>query len=194
MRTLLICHHDAALDRDGLARWLASFSTLAGVVVITETGDTVKRRVQREWKRSGWLRFADILAFRIYYKLFLAGSDAAWARAQCASLAGRFPPHAAPVLDTATMTTPSDADGDGHARVACGGDDCDDNDPTIYTGAPELCDGKDNDCNNVIDDGAMKPRGATFGAPASFSVTKQEYKGAVAPFQQGWHLVFGVFR
>jgi hypothetical protein len=36
MRTLLICHDDAALDRDGLARWLASFSTLTGIHVLRE--------------------------------------------------------------------------------------------------------------------------------------------------------------
>lgn len=42
--------------------------------------------------------------------------------------------------------TPVDADGDGHYSLETGGDDCDDADDTVYPGAPELCDGKDNDC------------------------------------------------
>jgi len=58
-----------------------------------------------------------------------------------------------------------DADGDGfgdasnstQACIAPGGYvsnniDCDDDDPSVHPGAPEICDEKDNDCNGSIDD------------------------------------------
>jgi len=37
--------------------------------------------------------------------------------------------------------------------------DCDDLEATTYPGAPEVCNGKDNNCNDVIDDGVQAPCG-----------------------------------
>ncbi len=46
-----------------------------------------------------------------------------------------------------------DADEDGHDSLACGGDDCDDEDSSAYTGAAETFgDGVDNDCDGIDDD------------------------------------------
>jgi hypothetical protein len=46
-----------------------------------------------------------------------------------------------------------DGDGDLHGvGDGCAGLDCDDTDPDRFVGNPEVCDGIDNDCNNMIDD------------------------------------------
>jgi len=69
-----------------------------------------------------------------------------------------------------------DADGDGafasgtrddpKAALGCG-QDCNDSDPKIHPGAVELCDATDNDCNGVVDDGALL--GAPKGPPTRVS-------------------------
>lgn len=59
---------------------------------------------------------------------------------------------------TGTSTPPGcyDTDKDGYyeynSRNCIKGNDCDDLDPSIYPGAPEICDGKDNNCNGPIDE------------------------------------------
>lgn len=42
-----------------------------------------------------------------------------------------------------------DIDGDGYGDASCGGDDCDESDPSVHPGAPEVCamDGPDDDCD-----------------------------------------------
>ena len=49
-----------------------------------------------------------------------------------------------------------DEDKDGHASTDLGtcGDDCNDADKTIFEGAEELCDGKDNNCDDLVDETA----------------------------------------
>jgi hypothetical protein len=91
MRTLIICHEDAALDREGLARWLGSFSTFAGAVVIREPGGRVRKRIAREITRVGFWRFLDVLAFRLYHRVVQAAGDARWEARELDRLRSLFP-------------------------------------------------------------------------------------------------------
>jgi len=56
-----------------------------------------------------------------------------------------------------------DRDQDGYAGPQCHGNDCRDDDPSVHSGATEVCDdGKDNDCNGHTDCDDL----ACFGTPA----------------------------
>ena len=50
--------------------------------------------------------------------------------------------------DCGNIVPTVELDGDGDGLSSCGGD-CDDVAPTTFPGAPELCDGLDNDCNGA---------------------------------------------
>jgi hypothetical protein len=99
-RIALICHRDDGFDRDLLSRWLASFAELAGIVEIDERRAAMWRRLRAEGGRVGIARLLDVLAFRVYYRLTLAGGDAAWERAAIARAAEAWkaPDPATPVL------------------------------------------------------------------------------------------------
>ena len=89
-RAVLICHRGAAIDREGLSRWLASFSELVGVVELDDPPRRTWDRARRELARSGWLRFLDALAFRAYYRLAHAAADREWEQAAVRDLQHRF--------------------------------------------------------------------------------------------------------
>src|SRR5215468_10191107 len=107
MRTLLICHADDPLNETGLARWLASFSDLRGIVVIHEPNRRIRKRVWREIKRVGVARFPDVLAFRLYYRLVHATRDRRWEEQRLHELCAAYPPlsHSIPVLHTPSPNT-----------------------------------------------------------------------------------------
>jgi len=64
--------------------------------------------------------------------------------------------------DSSTPGVAGDRDGDGHVDRSCAnvvdgeelgrGDDCDDTDPAVHVGAPERCNGVDDDCDGAIDE------------------------------------------
>jgi hypothetical protein len=114
MRTLLICHEHAALDREGLVRWLGSFSTVAGTVVIREPGGRLRQRIVREIKRVGLWRFLDVLAFRVYHRLMRAARDRRWEGEALAQLRESYPNR--PELPELVVASPNSAEA--HAFIA----------------------------------------------------------------------------
>ncbi len=90
MKSILICHDGDAFDQEGLSCWLASFSDLDGLVILREKTGQLRRRVQRELRRSGWLHFIDVLAFRLYYNLFMAARDREWTETALRTMRQRF--------------------------------------------------------------------------------------------------------
>jgi hypothetical protein len=85
-----------------------------------------------------------------------------WSLLACVALVACAPP--SPALDAAAIDDASavadapaprdsgtcvDNDNDGHPSAACGGDDCDDNNPRVNPGVQETCDnlGVDEDCD-----------------------------------------------
>ncbi len=109
LRTLLICHHDAPIHSDGLARWLASWSDLRGIIIIHEPRSLLRKRLKREYDRVGALRLLDVLAGRLYFRIANADADRAWLDAALARLQTEFPevPSSVPVLH---VTTPNSAE------------------------------------------------------------------------------------
>jgi hypothetical protein len=88
---VLICHEQDRLDTEGLASWLASTARLAGLIIIRDPRSRRWRAARREIRRVGWLRFLDVIAFRVYARLRLARRDRAWTTSEVERLRRRYP-------------------------------------------------------------------------------------------------------
>ncbi|HVW24280.1 MAG TPA: MopE-related protein [Polyangiaceae bacterium] len=105
-----------------------------------------------------------------------------------------------------------DEDGDGHNAPIPGfapgspgscGDDCDDTSPLAYPGAKEVCDGVDNDCNGIVDDGAryvpssspavLLSPGDTQAGLGGIAFGKQDFAVAFAADSESWANTFTTF-
>ncbi|MBI3544639.1 MAG: formyl transferase [Deltaproteobacteria bacterium] len=108
MKTVLICHHDDDLNARALPRWLGSFSEVAGIVSIEEKSQQKKNRVKREIKRLGYLRFLDVIAYRLFHRFFVHAGDVAYETRLLDDLKTRYPalPANIPVLTTASPNSP----------------------------------------------------------------------------------------
>jgi hypothetical protein len=67
LRTVLICHAQAELNRTILPGWLDSFSELAAVVIIEETRQQKWRRIKYQIKRDGYWKLFDVMLMKAYY-------------------------------------------------------------------------------------------------------------------------------
>ncbi|HTN83783.1 MAG TPA: CotH kinase family protein [Sorangium sp.] len=88
---------------------------------------------------------------------------------------------------------PSGLDADGDLSSGCG-DDCDDSDPSVYPGAPELCDLVDNDCDGRVDNDRSCPHCAPQplpdGGSLAFCFVPASWEAAELDcIAQGGHLV-----
>jgi hypothetical protein len=88
---VLICHEGDALDREGLASWLACTTNLAGLIVISDRGGRLRAAARREIRRVGWIGFLDVVAYRAFARIRLHTYERAWKSQQLATLRAKYP-------------------------------------------------------------------------------------------------------
>lgn len=91
LRSVLICHEGVMMNRVAIARWLNSFTDLAGIVVIRDRAGRKLRRVRRELRNNGVAGFVDMALMRMYYRLFLSRRDERWLKGAVERVCSRYP-------------------------------------------------------------------------------------------------------
>ena len=82
---------------------------MAGLLIIRDEPGRLWRAARRELRRVGALKFLDVLAFRLYARLFLAARDNAWKDAELARLRAAYPARldAVPTLLVSSPNAPA---------------------------------------------------------------------------------------
>lgn len=119
------------------------------------------------------------------------GEDSVWASIEQVRQFLRDRP--ASVQNQLLCADPSTVDNDGDGASGCG-EDCDDNNPVLYPGAPEACNWADDNCNGEVDEDPMCPScmatDAFGGGHYAFCVHPLPFAEAQADCeQQGGNLV-----
>ncbi|MCO4771562.1 MAG: right-handed parallel beta-helix repeat-containing protein [Deltaproteobacteria bacterium] len=143
-------------NREASAPIVATASLLAGVLTVTGTAcpgatvDVYTASIDDEPESYQGTGTADGVTGAFAVAVVVAsGEGAGEATAVQTQTDGDTGEAAAPVVILAPCD--NDSDGvDGTDGGSCTGPDCDDADPSSYPGAPELCDGLDNDCDAVV--------------------------------------------
>jgi folate-dependent phosphoribosylglycinamide formyltransferase PurN len=64
---------------------------LAGLIVISDTRRQLLKAARRELRRSGWVRFLDVAAYRLFARVRLRAAEDAWKNAEIAKLKEKYP-------------------------------------------------------------------------------------------------------
>ncbi len=148
------------LDGDGVSDWTVSLGPSSGIAFGFAPCDPDSATLGHS---PGWDQDADLSLTDynfgsgdysmnwVHYEGTLAAGDTAYA-SNLVVFADDATTAEGLVSSEADMCNICDSDGDGALASWCGGDDCDDDDPTVYPSASEVCDGVDNDCDGTVDE------------------------------------------